>query len=189
MIRAPDGRRGAVFCLRLTAAEREKITAAIKAEHTKRSGGFWYVPAEGIGSFIRRVAIARADELLAAPASEATGIATKVPPPVPASTRSTPASGNTAPPTAKPSRPRSRPAGKRAAPGRRGSIRTGWSTDDAGPVPRFVRELTGLTKRAEIVARWGPGARFDLGLPTPKPAPAPKRAAPSPPITRKRGKR
>jgi hypothetical protein len=70
----PDGRKGKVFCLRLTDAERELITKALdkERERRKRAGvGYWWAPV-AVGDFIRAAAVDRAKRLLD-PASPASG--------------------------------------------------------------------------------------------------------------------
>ena len=52
---------------------------------------------------------------------------------------------------------------------RRGDI-TKWVADNrARRVPNFVIEATGLDTKKKIVAKYGPGAAFEKGKPTPKP--------------------
>ncbi len=52
---------------------------------------------------------------------------------------------------------------------RRGDI-TKWIADNrARRVPNFVIEATGLDTKKKIVAKYGPGAAFEKGKPTPKP--------------------
>ncbi|HET8538591.1 MAG TPA: hypothetical protein VFL83_01840 [Anaeromyxobacter sp.] len=52
---------------------------------------------------------------------------------------------------------------------RRGDI-TRWVADNrARRVPNFVIEATGLDTKKKIVAKYGPGAAFEKGKPTPKP--------------------
>jgi hypothetical protein len=52
---------------------------------------------------------------------------------------------------------------------RRGDI-TKWVADSrARRVPNFVIEATGLDTKKKIVAKYGPGAAFEKGKPTPKP--------------------
>ena len=54
-------------------------------------------------------------------------------------------------------------------PSRRGDI-TRWVADNrARRVPNFVIEATGLDTKKKIVAKYGPGAAFEKGKPTPKP--------------------
>jgi hypothetical protein len=57
-----------------------------------------------------------------------------------------------------------------AAFGARGVI-TRWVADDrARKVPKFVVEATGLETKKAIVAKYGPGACFEMGKPIPRPA-------------------
>jgi hypothetical protein len=52
---------------------------------------------------------------------------------------------------------------------RRGDI-TKWVADNrARRVPNFVIEATGLDTKKKIVAKYGAGAAFEKGKPTPKP--------------------
>jgi len=52
---------------------------------------------------------------------------------------------------------------------RRGDI-TKWVADNrARRVPNFVIEATGLDTKKKIVAKYGPGAAFEKGKPSPKP--------------------
>jgi hypothetical protein len=62
-------------------------------------------------------------------------------------------------------RVRGGPSPRRA---RRGDI-TKWVADNrARRVPNFVIEATGLDTKKKIVAKYGPGAAFEKGKPTPK---------------------
>jgi hypothetical protein len=64
----PDGRKGKVFCLRLSDAERELIKEALGAEQKRRErerrGSWWW--SISLGEFIRAAAVDRAKQLLEA---------------------------------------------------------------------------------------------------------------------------
>src|SRR5512141_2232606 len=64
---------------------------------------------------------------------------------------------------------RVRGGGSAARRARRGEI-TKWVADNrARRVPNFVIETTGLDTKKKIVAKYGSGAAFEKGKPTPKP--------------------